>query len=175
MPTQRDYYEILSVSRTASGDEISTAYRKLAIKYHPDKNPGDEEAIARFKEAAEAFEVLNDSQKRQRYDQFGHAGVNGQAGGGGFEDGRVLDRAGDQPAALPPGPHAPEEHQPVGCAARGGEDHVLLGHVQHPGDPLAGLIDDRPGAPTAGVQAGWIPQVFPDISPPVFTDLRAQG
>ena len=83
MSTQRCYYEILSVSREASEGEIATAYRKLAIKYHPDKNPGDEEAIARFKEAAEAFEVLNDKEKRSRYDRFGHAGVNGNAGGGG--------------------------------------------------------------------------------------------
>lgn len=83
MSTQRCYYEILSVSREASEGEISTAYRKLAIQYHPDKNPGDEEAITRFKEAAEAFEVLNDKEKRSRYDRFGHAGVNGNAGGGG--------------------------------------------------------------------------------------------
>lgn len=83
MPTQRDYYEVLGVSRDADGTTISTSYRKLAIKYHPDKNPGDEEAIERFKEAAEAFEVLNDGDKRSRYDRFGHAGVNGQAGGGG--------------------------------------------------------------------------------------------
>ena len=87
MATQRCYYEILGVSRTASGGEITTAYRKLAVKYHPDKNPGDEEAIATFKECSEAFEVLNDAEKRSRYDQFGHAGVNGQAGGGaGFAD-----------------------------------------------------------------------------------------
>lgn len=83
MPTQRDYYEVLGVSRDADGGTIATSYRRLAIKYHPDKNPGDEEAIERFKEAAEAFEVLNDGDKRSRYDRFGHAGVNGQAGGGG--------------------------------------------------------------------------------------------
>lgn len=86
MSTQRDYYEILCVERTASGDEISVAYRKMAIQYHPDKNPGDEEAVGKFKEAAEAFEILNDQEKRSRYDQFGHAGVNGHAGGGGFSD-----------------------------------------------------------------------------------------
>ncbi len=82
----RDYYEILGVERTASNGDIATAYRKLAIKYHPDKNQGDDEAIAKFKEAAEAFEVLNDPQKRSRYDQFGHAGVNGNRGGGHFHD-----------------------------------------------------------------------------------------
>ena len=79
MATQRDYYEVLGVERTASNGEIATAYRKLAVKYHPDKNPGDEEAIERFKEAAEAFEVLNDADKRARYDRFGHAGLNGQS------------------------------------------------------------------------------------------------
>ncbi len=87
MPTQRDYYEVLGVSRDASGDEISVSYRKLAIKYHPDKNPGDDEAIAKFKEAAEAFEVLSDEEKRSRYNRFGHAGVNGQGhAGSGFGD-----------------------------------------------------------------------------------------
>ncbi len=78
MATKRCYYEVLEVTRTATRDEISTSYRKLAIKYHPDKNPGNEEAIARFKEAAEAFEVLSDEQKRARYDRYGHAGVEGQ-------------------------------------------------------------------------------------------------
>lgn len=77
MPTQRDYYEILNVERTASDSEIAVAYRRLAVKYHPDKNPGDEAAIERFKEAAEAFEVLSDADKRSRYDRFGHAGLNG--------------------------------------------------------------------------------------------------
>jgi molecular chaperone DnaJ len=82
MPDKRDYYEVLGVERTASDQEIADAYRKLAIANHPDKNPGDEEAVARFKESAEAFEVLHDSEKRARYDRFGHAGVNGGAGGG---------------------------------------------------------------------------------------------
>jgi molecular chaperone DnaJ len=78
MAVQRDYYEVLGISRSASDGEISSAYRKLAIKYHPDKNPGDQEAVERFKEAAEAFEVLNDPHKRSRYDRFGHAGLNTQ-------------------------------------------------------------------------------------------------
>ena len=77
---KRDYYEVLGVERTASGAEIAAAYRKLAVKYHPDKNPGDEECLARFKECSEAFEVLNDGDKRSRYDRFGHAGVNGNGG-----------------------------------------------------------------------------------------------
>jgi molecular chaperone DnaJ len=78
MPTKRCYYETLGIQRSASGTEIAKAYRKLAVKYHPDKNPGDEEAIARFKECSEAFEILNDPDKRSRYDRYGHAGVNGQ-------------------------------------------------------------------------------------------------
>ena len=77
---KRDYYEVLGVSKNASDDEIKKAYRKLAIKYHPDKNPGDKEAEAKFKEVSEAHEVLSDKQKRARYDQFGHAGVGGGAG-----------------------------------------------------------------------------------------------
>ncbi len=83
MTTKRDYYEVLGVSKNASDDEIKKAYRKLAIKYHPDKNPGDKEAEAKFKEISEAHEVLSDKQKRARYDQFGHAGVGGNAGFGG--------------------------------------------------------------------------------------------
>jgi molecular chaperone DnaJ len=79
MAEKRDYYEVLGVARTAANKEIADAYRKLAIKYHPDKNPGNEEAIARFKEAAEAFEVLHDAEKRARYDRYGHAGVDGGA------------------------------------------------------------------------------------------------
>jgi molecular chaperone DnaJ len=86
MATERDYYEVLGVARTASDGEIASAYRRLAVQYHPDKNPGDEEAIERFKEAAEAFEVLNDPDKRSRYDRFGHAGVNGDARGHHFHD-----------------------------------------------------------------------------------------
>lgn len=77
MATKVDYYEVLGVERSASQGDISRAYRKLAIKYHPDSNPGDDEAITRFKQAAEAYEVLNDPEKRTRYDQFGHAGVEG--------------------------------------------------------------------------------------------------
>lgn len=82
--SKRDYYEVLEISKSASAEEIKKAYRKMAIKYHPDKNPGDKEAEEKFKEAAEAYEVLSDDNKRARYDQFGHAGMGGAAGGGGF-------------------------------------------------------------------------------------------
>ena len=81
MATKRDYYEILGVDRNASADELKKAYRKLAVKYHPDKNPGDAEAEAKFKEIAEAYSILSDPAKRQKYDRFGHMGP----GAGGFE------------------------------------------------------------------------------------------
>jgi molecular chaperone DnaJ len=78
MPTaKRDYYEVLEVTRTASADEIKKAYRKAALKHHPDKNPGDKEAEAKFKECAEAYEVLSDPEKKARYDQYGHEGLRG--------------------------------------------------------------------------------------------------
>jgi molecular chaperone DnaJ len=83
--SKRDYYEILGVSRDASGDELKKAYRKLAHEYHPDKNPDDPAAEARFKEASEAYAVLADSDKRAQYDRFGHAAFSGGAGGGPFE------------------------------------------------------------------------------------------
>jgi len=88
MGPKRDYYEVLEVGRNASADELKAAYRKLALKFHPDRNPGNKEAEEKFKEAAEAYEVLRDSQKRQIYDQFGHAGLEGSgfSGFGGFED-----------------------------------------------------------------------------------------
>ena len=82
MAEKRDYYEVLEVTKTATVEEIKKAYRKKAIQYHPDKNPGDKASEEKFKEAAEAYEVLSDDQKRQRYDQYGHAGVGGAAGGG---------------------------------------------------------------------------------------------
>ena len=81
--SKRDYYEVLSVSRTATDQEIKSAYRRLAVKYHPDKNPNDATAEEKFKEAAEAYSVLSDPQQRQRYDRFGHAGVSSSAAGAG--------------------------------------------------------------------------------------------
>ena len=81
--TKRDYYEILDIPRDSSADDIKKAYRKMALKYHPDRNPNDTEAEAKFKEAAEAYEVLRDQDKRSRYDRYGHDGVKGMGGGGG--------------------------------------------------------------------------------------------
>jgi molecular chaperone DnaJ len=88
MTTKRDYYEILGIDRNAGADEIKAKYRKLALKYHPDRNPGNKEAEENFKEAAEAYEVLRDAEKRRIYDQYGHEGLQGTgfSGFGGFDD-----------------------------------------------------------------------------------------
>ncbi|MEM9835172.1 MAG: molecular chaperone DnaJ [Bacteroidota bacterium] len=89
---KRDYYEVLGVSKSASADEMKKAYRKLAMKYHPDRNPDDKAAEEKFKEAAEAYEVLSDADKKARYDRFGHAGVDGNAGfGGGGPGGMTME------------------------------------------------------------------------------------
>src|SRR5438105_13225301 len=80
---KKDYYDILEVTKGASADQIKAAYRKMALKYHPDRNPDNKAAEDKFKEATEAYEVLGDSQKRTQYDQFGHAGMNNGMGGGG--------------------------------------------------------------------------------------------
>ena len=89
---KRDYYEILSVKKSDDDAIIKKAYRKIAMKYHPDRNQGDKAAEEKFKEAAEAYEILSDKDKRARYDRFGHAGVNnGAGGGGGFRGGMTMD------------------------------------------------------------------------------------
>ena len=88
---KRDFYEILGVSQNATKEELKKAYRKMAIKYHPDKNPDDDSAEDKFKEAAEAYEVLNDQNKRARYDQYGHAGMGGASGGSGYGGGAGMN------------------------------------------------------------------------------------
>ena len=97
MAEKRDYYEVLGVEKGATAEEIKKAYRKKAIQYHPDKNPGDKEAEEKFKEAAEAYDVLSDPQKKARYDQFGHAGMSGAGGfsGGGFSMDDIFSQFGD--------------------------------------------------------------------------------
>lgn len=92
---KRDYYEVLEVSKSASADEIKKAYRKLAIKYHPDKNPDNPSAEEKFKEAAEAYEVLSTPEKRQRYDQYGHQAAGGGYGGGGMNMDDIFSQFGD--------------------------------------------------------------------------------
>jgi molecular chaperone DnaJ len=89
--SKRDYYDILGVAKSSSAEEIKKAYRKLAIKFHPDKNPDDKSAEDKFKEAAEAYEILSNPEKKQRYDHYGHAGVGGASGGGGGQGGMNMD------------------------------------------------------------------------------------
>ena len=87
--SKRDYYEVLGVSKNATPEELKKAYRKLALQYHPDRNPGDKEAEEKFKEAAEAYDVLSNPDKKARYDQFGHAAFEG--GAGGYEGGMNIN------------------------------------------------------------------------------------
>ena len=98
MSNKRDFYEILGVSKSANEAEIKKAYRKMALKYHPDKNPDDKASEDKFKEAAEAYEVLSDSDKRAKYDRFGHAGMSGGGGfggGGGMNMDDIFSQFGD--------------------------------------------------------------------------------
>src|SRR5579862_3619441 len=88
---KRDYYEVLGVAKNASSDEIKKSYRKVAMQYHPDRNPGDKTSEEKFKEAAEAYEVLSDADKRSQYDRFGHAGVSGNGRGGHGNGGMNMD------------------------------------------------------------------------------------
>jgi molecular chaperone DnaJ len=83
--SRRDYYEVLGIEKSADEQALKSAYRKLAMKFHPDRNPGDKEAEEKFKEAAEAYAVLSDSQKRAAYDRYGHAGLQNSGGGPGFD------------------------------------------------------------------------------------------
>ena len=93
---KRDYYEVLGVSKNATPEELKKAYRKLALQYHPDRNPGDKEAEEKFKEAAEAYDVLSNPDKKARYDQFGHAAFEGGAGGaGGLNMNDIFSQFGD--------------------------------------------------------------------------------
>src|SRR5688572_15049950 len=96
--TKRDYYEVLGVNKGCNAEEVKKAYRKVAMQYHPDRNPGDKSAEEKFKEAAEAYEVLSDADKRAQYDRFGHAGVssNGRGGyGGGMNMEDIFSQFGD--------------------------------------------------------------------------------
>ena len=93
--SKRDYYETLEVSRDASAGELKKAFKKKAMKYHPDRNPDNPEAAEKFKEAAEAYDILSDSQKKSAYDQFGHSGVEGMGGGQSYNDVNINDIFGD--------------------------------------------------------------------------------
>lgn len=93
--SKRDYYEVLGIDQGATEQEIKKAYRRIAMKYHPDRNSDDPSAEEKFKEAAEAYEILSDAEKRAAYDRFGHAGVDPQMGGGGFGGGNFSDIFGD--------------------------------------------------------------------------------
>src|SRR6202035_1508095 len=143
MAIKRDYYEVLGVSRTASAEELKRAYRKLALQFHPDRNPNDPQAEARFKEVNEAYEVLSDQSKRQRYDTFGHAGTQGTpgfdfggAGFGGIND--IFDMF-------------------FGAAAAGrGRTRPRRGaDVRRGGLRRRARADDPPGRALRGLQGKW--------------------
>jgi molecular chaperone DnaJ len=133
--TKRDYYEVLGLARSANAEEIKKAYRKLAVQHHPDKNPGDKKAEERFKELSEAYEVLSDPQKRQMYDQFGHAAAGGGGPGGfdfqGFGGSSINDIFGDIFGDLFGGAPGAGRGRPGGGRRRGGR----------PGDDLRTSID----------------------------------
>jgi len=133
---KRDYYDVLGVARTATSDEIKKAFRKMAMQFHPDKNPGDKKAEEKFKEANEAYETLSDTQKKQTYDQFGHFGSQ-RAGGGGFRPGQnpFEGFSGPQGAGAPGGQGTPENFQDIF------------------GDIFSDLFRGRPGGP-GGPSAG---------------------
>ena len=150
---KRDYYEVLGVEKSASEDEIKKAYRKLAKKYHPDMNPGDKEAEAKFKEASEAYAVLSDSEKRAKYDQFGHAAFDGSGGfgaggfdftgadfsdifgdlfGGMFGGGRPQQGRFQRPHEGREYPHQRQDHLPGSCFRhRKRPDHEPQGSLPH--------------------------------------------
>lgn len=175
MADKRDYYEVLGVSKSASEDEIKKAYRKKAKQYHPDLNPGDAEAEAKFKEANEAYEVLSDSQKKARYDQFGHAGVDpnygagggaygGGFGGGGFDFGDLGDIfgsffGGGFGGGRQANPNAPQRGETVQTrvtisfeeAAKGCKRTVDINRV-----------DTCPDCHGSGAKAGTSPKTCPD-------------
>ncbi len=173
MADKRDYYEVLGVSKGASDDEIKKAYRKKAKQYHPDLNPGDAEAEAKFKEANEAYEVLSDSQKKARYDQFGHAGVDpnygaggggaygGGFGGGGFDFGDLGDIFGSffGGGFGQANPNAPQKGETVQTrvtisfeeAAKGCKRTVDINRV-----------DSCPDCHGTGASAGSSPKTCPD-------------
>ena len=175
MADKRDYYEVLGVSKGASDDEIKKAYRKKAKQYHPDLNPGDAEAEAKFKEANEAYEVLSDSQKKARYDQFGHAGVDpnygagggaygGGFGGGGFDFGDLGDIfgsffGGGFGGGRQANPNAPQKGETVQTrvtisfeeAAKGCKRTVDINRV-----------DSCPDCHGTGASAGSSPKTCPD-------------
>ena len=119
---KRDYYEVLGVSKSASADEIKKAYRRLAMKHHPDRNKDDADAESRFKEAKEAYEVLSDANKRAAYDQYGHAGVDPSMGGGRPGGGLCRCRAPARTATHPPGRLRPNSTRPP--APRSGGSRV---------------------------------------------------
>ncbi len=167
---KRDYYEVLGIQKGASDDEIKKAYRQMAKKYHPDLNPGDKEAEARFKEVNEAYEVLSDAQKKARYDQYGHAGVDPNFGAGGYQgygfDGMDIDLGdifssffgGGMGGSRRSNPNAPRRGSDVSAsvvisfeeAARGCKQQVQVR-----------LVDTCPDCHGSGAAAGSSPKTCP--------------
>jgi len=177
---KRDYYEALGISKGASEDEIKKAYKKMARKYHPDLNPGDKEAEEKFKEVNEAYEVLSDSTKRARYDQYGHAGVDPNFGGGGFDGGFDFGDLGDIFGSFFGGgfgsgrrtnPNAPQRGESIRLSVTVSFEEAAFGCEK---SVTVDRTEACPACGGSGCAAGTTPEICPDCHGSGTVQVRRQ-